>query len=240
VVLLWLLAQVLDHRRAQNHQSLMRIHTVVATLAKDPPTNESFNGLTHGFGLLLAMFAVVMLWPSFAPMASSQRSAWGATIFSVSMVGVYAASVAFHCASGAYKTHCAKFDHCAIYLLIAGTYSAFGTPVVFGGWDTLTFACIWVLALTGAARELTSAQAAQPKLWSYLITGWIVLAAALPLIWALPDSISNMFLLGGVCYTLGIPFYRLKQWRNAHGVWHLFVLSGSAAHFYAVLQYRHF
>ena len=132
-----------------------------------------------------------------------------------------------------------KLDHVAIYLLIAGTYTPFTLITLRGAWGWSLFGIIWGLAIIGIivdSRHRDGSRAIQMTI--YLLMGWLILVAMYPLVQALPREALMLLVMGGVFYTGGTIFYALdERMKHAHGIWHLFVLAGSIAHFLAILLY---
>jgi hemolysin III len=131
-----------------------------------------------------------------------------------------------------------KLDHCAIYLLIAGTYAPFALVTLNGplGWWML--GAVWLMACAGMVLEFWPAHRSRAlNVALYVGMGWLGLIAAAPLAEKLGAGF-GWLLAGGLLYTMGVVFYAMdKKWRHAHGIWHLFVMAGSGAHFGAVLLY---
>jgi len=199
---------------------------------------ERFNGATHLAGLAMAVAASSVLIARAAELNVDTRQILSCVVFAASMIAVYASSVLYHCTRGPNKARWAKADHCAIYLLIAGTY----TPLAFGpvqyAWGAAMGAAIWVLAAIGICRELWWARGAAPALPLYLAMGWLGVMFAAPIAGALSSAGLAWLLAGAVAYTVGTLFYvNDKRWRHAHGIWHLFVMGGSACHFVTVFGF---
>jgi hemolysin III len=203
------------------------------------PAEELANSITHGIGLLLSV-ACLTVGVVFAAL---RRNPW--TITSVSIYGatlcvLYLSSTLYHSA----RSPRAKFvwnvlDHSAIYLLIAGTYTPFtlGPLREHGGlWGWGLFGITWALALAGVAFQALFIHRWRVfSTMTYLLMGWIVVFAVYPL-WRTIGPGGLLWLAsGGLCYTLGVAFYSLKQIPFMHAVWHLFVLGGSILHFLGVL-----
>ena len=199
---------------------------------------ERFNGYSHLLGSLLAVAGLVTL----VSMAAREGDAWkvvGTSIFGATLVVLYAVSTLYHSLRGRAKRVLRKLDHCAIYLLIAGTYTPFTLVTLRGPWGWTLFGVVWGLAVLGIVQELTLARGAR---WSslaiYVVMGWLAVIAAAPLWQALTPAGFAWLVAGGAAYTLGVVFFLLDQrWPLMHGIWHLFVLGGSAAHFVAVLRF---
>ncbi len=201
---------------------------------------ERFNTLTHLGGLVLTLAGTVALVnKALALRGEAGHWALGAVLtFGVTMVLLYAASTLYHAAHGAAKEVWARVDHCAIYLLIGGTYTPFTLITLRGEWGWWLFGAVWSLALLGIAKELALGRRTIPSVPLYLLMGWIGVLAAGPLIERLPADGAWWLLAGGVSYTVGVLFYAKGEvWRHSHGVWHLFVLGGTGAHFVSVFYY---
>jgi hemolysin III len=154
------------------------------------------------------------------------------------MILLYGASTLYHSVRGAAKRVLVKFDHCAIYLLIAGTYTPFALVTLRGPWGWSLFGVVWGLAVVGIVKELSLGRERVPSVPLYVAMGWLALIAAVPLVRELPWAALAWLVAGGLCYTGGIVFYANdERWRHAHGVWHLFVLAGTACHFVTVMLY---
>ncbi|WPH18679.1 PAQR family membrane homeostasis protein TrhA [Variovorax paradoxus] len=197
---------------------------------------ERLNGYSHLLGLVLALAATALLLAKTLPTGDAARIA-GALVFSLSAVVLYAASTLFHSTRGRRKRFWERVDHCAIYLLIAGTYTPFALVTLHGLWGWLLMAAVWGAAFFGIGRELLQAgsEASKPPLALYIAMGWLGVLAAVPLAARLDSGGLAWLLTGGVLYTAGTVFYRNRRgFRHAHGTWHLFVLAGTASHFVAV------
>jgi len=186
-----------------------------------------------GFGLALAG-ACWML-----PLAILRGDAWqwaSALAFSFALVLMHLASSLYHgTADPRRKARLKVLDHCAIYLLIAGTYTPFTLVALRSGPGWTLFAAIWTLAAVGVVFKLFSA--GRFRLFStlvYVAMGWLVLFAIKP-VWHSLDAWSLGWLFaGGLAYTLGTVFYHRRSPAYSHAIWHLFVILGGACHFIAV------
>jgi hemolysin III len=198
---------------------------------------ERFNSFTHLTGLVLAIAGATLL----ITQSSLHGDVWkivGSSIFSTSMVLLYAASSLYHSVRGKAKRVLVKLDHCAIYLLIAGTYTPFALVTLRGPWGWTLFGVVWGLAVLGIVKELCFGRDRFPSVPLYLAMGWLAVVAAVPLVRELPGAGLFWLIAGGLLYTSGILFYANdERWRHAHGIWHLFVLGGTACHYVAVLRY---
>jgi hemolysin III len=195
---------------------------------------ERFNGYSHLAGLVLALLAGAVLLARTLLSGDPAKLA-AALVFALSVVALYAASTLFHASRGPAKRWWERADHCAIYLLIAGTYTPFALVTLRGatGWALLSV--IWLAAGVGILRELRTAAAAPPPLRFYLALGWLCVGAAAPLAARLHAAGLAWLMAGAVLYSVGTVFYRNRRgMRHAHGLWHLFVLAGTASHYAAV------
>lgn len=199
---------------------------------------ERFNGISHLIGAVLALAGLVVL----VVVAARQGDAWKIVSFSLygtTLFLLYGFSTLYHSLRGRAKTIFRRFDHLAIYLLIAGTYTPFTLVTLRGVWGWSLFGVVWGLAVAGMALEYLPRQGARIlPVVIYLGMGWLVLLALRPLLQALPWAGFVWLMAGGLFYTIGVLFYALdERVRHAHGVWHLFVLAGSASHYFAILYY---
>jgi hemolysin III len=153
------------------------------------------------------------------------------------MALLYLTSTLYHAAApGKTKELLQKLDHSAIFLLIAGTYTPFTLGAMGGAWGWSLFGVIWGIAVLGILGKLVGGLR-YPRLSSvlYVTMGWMVLVAVRPLVQNVPGEGIALLVLGGVAYTAGVAFYLSKTLRYAHFIWHLFVLTGTTFHFFAVL-----
>jgi hemolysin III len=199
---------------------------------------ERFNSISHMAGAVLAVLgAVALIVP-----AAEQGDPWKIVSFSVygaMLLALFMASTLYHSSRSPAKKLWGKFDHCAIYLLIAGSYTPFTLVTLRGGWGWGLFGTVWGLALLGIVQEIWLARG--PRILSlviYVVMGWLALIAIGPLLAVLKLEGFLLLALGGLLYTIGIGFYATDhRLRYGHGVWHVFVLAGSACHYFTVLLY---
>lgn len=197
---------------------------------------EIANSITHGIGAALSVAALVILIV-FAASAGDGRRIASLAIYGATLIFLYLASTIYHGVSDTRTKRVFRIiDHSSIYLLIAGTY----TPVVLvalrGPWGWSLFGLIWGLALAGIILEVV--QIKNLKLFAvaiYVSMGWLVVIALKPLLQAAPMNLILWLLVGGFAYTLGTFFYRWYKLPYHHAIWHLFVMIGSAAHFFGLL-----
>ena len=200
---------------------------------------ERFNSITHLLGAALALPGAVLL----IVQASQLGDPWkivSFSIFGAMLVTLYVFSTLYHSVRGVRaKSVLQKFDHCSIYLLIAGSYTPFALVSLRGAQGWWLLGVIWGMALLGIAQEIWFAKGARVmSLVIYMLMGWLALVVVVPLWHALTPAGFAWLAAGGACYTLGVVFYATDhRVRHGHGLWHLFVLGGSACHFFTVLLY---
>jgi hemolysin III len=198
---------------------------------------ERLNSATHLAGLALAVAGSAILIAQ-ALQGGDALKIISFSVFGLTMVLLYAASSLYHSTQGAVKERWAKVDHCAIYLLIAGTYTPFALVTLHGNLGWGIFAFEWVLAAIGIGKELLWGRDTVPSVPLYVLMGWCGIGAAVPLMEGLPDTGWMWLLAGGLLYTVGIVFYVLDtRLKHAHGIWHLFVLGGTASHYFTVMKF---
>lgn len=205
------------------------------TAIRYSPREERVNALTHAFGAVAGLFAGAAL----VALAAQTGDAWrvvSAAVFSVSVVLLYTASAVYHSApEGAAKDQLEIVDHCAIFVLIAGTYTPFTLVTLRGPWGWSLFGVVWGLAVAGVILKLIfRTRFALLSTLVYIAMGWLVVFAIGPMINALTPLPLALLVAGGVLYTVGTLFYHNRRLPYSHAIWHLFVLAGSVCHFLAV------
>jgi len=202
------------------------------------PKEEKLNVISHAIGLVLSILALVLL----VVYASKEGSAWHIVSFSIygaSLIVLYSASTFYHYSKTPKLRHRLNiFDHAAIYVLIAGTYTPF-TLVVLKGWVGWTiFGVSWGLALTGIILKLFfTGKYDKASTIAYVLMGWLIIFAIKPLVNNLPFEGLMWLLSGGVFYTVGALLYSIKKINYNHTIFHIFVLLGSFSHFMAIFFY---
>jgi hemolysin III len=199
---------------------------------------EKFNALSHLVGTILALAGAIVL----VVLAAIGGDPWkvvSVAIYGVTLVVMYSSSTLYHSVRGRAKDFLRKMDHQSIYLLIAGSYTPFCLVTLRGPWGWSLFGVVWGLAVLGGLQELRPRNDARVlSVVIYLLMGWVALVALVPLVHALGRAGFAWVAAGGLFYTVGIVFYVLDtRLTHAHGVWHLFVLAGSATHYIAILRY---
>ena len=199
---------------------------------------EKFNAWTHLVGAALALAGAVWLLMLALPSGDPWK-VFSVAVYGVTLVILYSASTLYHSVRGRAKRIFQKLDHLSIYLLIAGSYTPFCLVTLRGPWGWSLFAIVWTLAVGGMVQEIKPrSEARVMSLVIYAVMGWIVLVAIKPLIAGLGMAGFIWLAAGGILYTVGIIFYAFdERFRHWHGIWHLFVMAGSLAHFIAILRY---
>jgi hemolysin III len=200
-----------------------------------PLVEEVINSLTHAIGLLLSIAGTAVLVAS----ASAQGDPWKIVSFSVfgaSLALLYGASMLYHGSRRPrWRAIYKMLDHCAIFALIAGTYTPFLLVNMRGTVGWTLFGVIWGLAFTGVVLKLRFGNRYKlARVGIYLAMGWLVMFASGELM----DTVSPLgfwlLLAGGITYTAGVVFYLADRLPYNHAIWHLFVVGGSVCHFYAI------
>ena len=199
---------------------------------------EKFNSVTHLVGATLALAGATLL-VVLAGLGGDPWKVVSVSIYGVTLVMLYTSSVLYHSLQGRPKDVLRKLDHQSIYLLIAGSYTPFCLVTLRGPWGWSLFGVVWGLAVLGGLLDLRPRSGARILAVAiYVVMGWTALVAVAPLLRALGPVGFAWVAAGGLFYTVGIAFFALDtRLRHAHGVWHLFVLAGSATHYYAILHY---
>lgn len=199
---------------------------------------EIANSVSHGVGFLAAAVAAPVLVLSAVRHGGATRTI-GASVFAATMLLLYLTSTLYHALpNNRVKRVFQVLDRAAIFLMIAGTYTPFTLGVLRGTWGWTLFGLVWGLALAGVI--LTAAGGVRyPKISTglYLAMGWLILIAVKPLWLRMPSWGLFWLSAGGIAYTVGVVFYAAKQVSYSHFVWHLFVITGTACHFIAVLRF---
>jgi hemolysin III len=199
---------------------------------------ELAHGISHGIGVGLAIVGLVFLLIA----AIRYGNSWhivSAAVYGSSLILLYLASTLYHLISNPkVKRIFQKLDHSMIYVLIAGTYTPLTLVTLRGGWGWTLFGLVWGMAVCGLVLEaVLPRRIGWLSLVLYLGMGWLVVIAGKPLLAALATGGLILLIAGGLFYSLGVIFYVWKKLSYNHAIWHLFVMAGSAAHFFAILFY---
>lgn len=203
------------------------------------PHGEKFNIYTHLFGTLLALGGMVFLIVH----SSIYQDAWkivSVSIYGSALVLLYLISTLYHLQKpGRRKEIFQVLDHCAIYLLIAASYTPYTLVSLSGGWGWSLFGISWGLCVIGIIQEIWIGRRTQVfSMTIYLVMGWLILIAAKPLSLSLSSAGIFWLAFGGVVYTAGVIFFLLdEKYKHFHGIWHLFVIGGSVCQYFSILFY---
>jgi hemolysin III len=200
---------------------------------------EIANSISHGIGLVAALVGIPFLILHAARHGDAGFIV-GASIFSATVILLYLASTLYHALPiGRAKRVFQIIEHSAIFLLIAGTYTPFTLGVLHGAWGWTLFGIVWSLAVAGVALKAFTKDS-HPILSTglYLLMGWVVVIAVDPLIARVPTAGLLLLIAGGLSYTAGVAFFATdSRLLYGHLIWHLFVMAGTACHYFAVLWY---
>lgn len=199
---------------------------------------EIANTISHGLGLVLALVAVPVLVLS-AMRAGDARFLVGVSVFGATMVLLYLASTLYHSTTHeAAKQWFRLFDHTAIFLLIAGSYTPFALGVLRGPWGWSMLAAVWTLAIVGITLKIIArTRHSRISIVLYVLMGWLAVVATKPILELIPIPGILLILAGGIAYTGGLAFFAAHRIRYNHFIWHLFVIAGTVCHYFAVLWY---
>lgn len=204
-----------------------------------PLAEEVANSISHGLGCLFGIVGLLLLLDKAAVMNAGLAAIVSSSLYGGSMILLFLASTLYHAVSHPRaKRVLKKVDHCAIYLLIAGTYTPFlmvglQSPLAYG-----LMAVIWGLALLGIIFKLTIAERFKVlSLVTYLCMGWLSLIVVFQLAMKLSAGGIWLLALGGIVYSLGVIFYVARRVPFNHAIWHAFVLGGCVCHFCAIYFY---
>ena len=197
---------------------------------------EIANSVTHGIGAALSVAGLTLL----VVLAAIYGDVWRVVSFSIygsSLVLLYLCSTLYHSIQHPKVKQVLRiFDHSAIYLLIAGTYTPFTLVSMRGPWGWTLFSIVWGLALLGIAfKTVFIGRWEKLATAAYVLMGWLVVFAFKEMLITIPPGGVLWLVIGGVVYTLGVIFYAWEKLPYNHAIWHLFVLGGSACHFFAIL-----
>ena len=200
---------------------------------------EIANSISHGIALVAAFVGSPFLIMQAARHGNTGFLV-GTCLFAATTILLYLSSTIYHALPiGKAKRAFRVFEHCAIFFLIAGTYTPFTLGILRGAWGWTLFGFIWCLAVAGVVLKLFGKRS-HPVLSTclYLLMGWLVLIAIAPLSAKMPAAGLSWLVAGGLCYTVGVVFFATdSRLLYGHLIWHLFVIAGTTCHFIAVLWY---
>ncbi len=199
---------------------------------------ELFNSISHGVGALgaIACCAVIVVF------AALTRDPWkivSASVYGICMILLFLFSTLYHSLTNATaKKVFRAFDHLGIFLLIAGSYTPITLVTLRGPLGWTLFGVVWGAAVLGIVFNAISVERFKKfSMIAYIATGWAVVLAIVPLVQSIPLPGIILMVIGGLMYTIGIVFYKMKKIRYMHSIWHLFVLAGALFQYFAILFY---
>lgn len=218
--------------RLYQNRIQMSVACSVKPQAKLNLGEELANAITHGIGALLALTALVFL-----VLSTDDGNRLSFTIYGVTLVLLYLASTLYHSliftrARNLFR----KFDHMAIFLLIAGTYTPFCLTALHGWLSWTMLGTVWGFAIAGVIlKSVFTGKFEWLSVSIYILTGWMVIVAIIPIYEFLSPQGFFLLVSGGLAYTIGTFFYVNKKIPYSHSIWHLWVLAGSVFHFFSVM-----
>ena len=203
-----------------------------------PPFEERLNIISHASGIVLSIIALLSLLLNLNENSNSLYIV-SFSIYGFSLILLYTASTLFHSSKSIKaREKLNLFDHSSIYILIAGTYTPFALITLKGTTGWILFGVIWLCAITGIILKFFFiGKYNRLSTIMYVLMGWIIIFAIKPLIKNLELEGILWILAGGISYTLGALFFRMKKVRFNHFIFHILVLLGSAAHFISIYCY---
>ncbi len=204
------------------------------------PEEERLNVLTHAFGFIVAVFAVIYLLYN-ALQGGIHLRFLTYLVYSIGLLTLYLASSLYHGATDPVRKKLLNiFDHSAIYLLIAGTYTPITMLTIKGLWGLVILVIVWSIAAVGIILKLYFT-GRYPKLSTatYVLMGWVIIIAIKPLITSMVLPGLLWLLAGGIFYTFGAALYQRKSMKFNHVIFHVFVILGSLCHYIVILNYTH-
>ncbi len=233
--------EVIDGKINQNRPGFIGSLKLYIKNQKERPQTvreEVFNSVTHGIGTLAAVAGTIILVVFSISRGRPAIITCGVAIYGSAMILLYLASTLYHCLSFTKAKEVFKvFDHCAIFILIAGTY----TPIAFqigGTWGWIIFGIVWGLTVLGIVLESVFKSGVKKiSMFIYLAMGWLVVIAWNPLLDHINYGMIFWLIAGGLSYTGGVIFYILPGQYFFHVLWHFAVLAGTVFHFFGILFY---
>jgi len=197
---------------------------------------EVWNAITHGLGAAASIVGAVFL---IAKAGTDVGRLVPVTIYAASMIVLFSMSSIYHSISHVGAKRILRIcDHSSVFFLIAGSYSPYTLIAIRGVTGFLLFSVVWITAVIGTSLNIRSLERyKKAAMLCYIVSGWAIVFAVSPLINAMSAAGAMLVMIGGVFYTGGLVFYRLKNIRYMHTVWHFFVLAGAICHYFSILSY---
>lgn len=199
---------------------------------------EKLNSYTHGMGMLLSLIAVYLLLNSVSLLGDNLKLMSG-VIYGVSLVALFSSSTIYHSITKQdLKQFFRKIDHSCIFIKIAGSYTPFALITLNGVFGWTLFSIVWLIALSGIVMKFLFIHKMEKlSLVLYLIMGWLSLTSIKQIAETISMEGTLLLIAGGLFYSVGAIFYAMKKMPYSHPIWHLFVLAGSACHFFSIMNY---
>lgn len=199
---------------------------------------EIFSAVVHGIGAGLSVAGLVTMVVRAAKHGSA-RAVVAAALFGASLIILYTMSTLYHALAPAKAKQVFRiFDHTTIFLLIAGTYTPYALITLHGALGWTLFGILWGLAAFGIVMDAVMLEKFRKiEMFLYVAMGWCIVLAGRRVIANLAPGGIIFLLAGGICYTVGIIFYKMKKVRYMHSIWHIFVLAGSILHYFSIMLY---
>lgn len=199
---------------------------------------EIANAVSHGAGAALAIAGTVIMIIR-AAVISSAMSVVGASLFGASLIVLYTFSALYHSITNDKGKYVLRiFDHCSIFLLILGSYVPISLCLIQGAFGWTLFGINSVCAVTGIILNAINLEKWKKlSMILYIVMGWSIIMSIKTVISVMEPDGLILLVLGGALYTFGIIFYKIKNVKYMHFIWHLFVLGGSITHFFCILNY---
>ena len=200
-------------------------------IAPYSPREELANALTHGVGFLVAVAALVHMI-DIAPLQLSVWQKTGVVVYGISLILMFLVSTLYHAVShpGA-KQVLKRCDHCAIYLLIAGSFTPLMTIPIESRSANVVLIVVWTMAVIGVVfKAFFAGRFKWISVGTYMFMGWLGLPVVYQLYQALPAAGFALLVAGGLAYSIGVIFYVNKNIPFNHAIWHCFVFVGAASH----------
>jgi hemolysin III len=196
---------------------------------------EQLNVISHAIGVLFAVWVMCDLFKQ----SDNIKAYISTTVYSASIFILFLSSTLYHASiQPKLRAFYKKCDHCAIYLLIAGTYTPFLLLSLTDTWTWATLSFIWAVAIAGVAYKVMVKNGNKNiSLATYLLMGWFALIIVYPLYFAVDTMALYWLLAGGILYSLGTVFYSAKSTQYSHAIWHLFVIAGCVCHYIGISSY---
>jgi hemolysin III len=200
---------------------------------------ELSNTVTHSIGFILSIIGAIVVIVNACLKSGSFTYVVSSVIFGLSLMLMYSSSALFHgIKNNQLKRIFQKLDHCAIYILIAGSYTPFTLITLRENSGINLFIFIWTLALIGVLIEkFPFKNSFFVSMVLYIVMGWAILGFFQPLYSIIHINGLILLILGGLFYTFGIIFFAWHRIPFNHTIWHLFVLGGSVCHYISIIKY---